>query len=137
MTRKYRSKGYMDDDRNDRPRPKRAEGDRPAPGRVETRFKRTIRCVECSATVHFIDSLKFTDTCQNCNADLYTCRNCKFFDPGAPNECMQPVPQRVEGKNVRNTCPLFKPKVLVEKAVESRRDPGTDNARKAFDDLFR
>ena len=136
MSRKYRSKGYMDDD-SDRQRPRRQHSDAPARGRVETRFRRTIRCSECSAPVTFMDEIQISDTCTNCGADLHTCRNCKFFDPGAANECMRDIPARIESKNTRNICTLFSPKVLVEKAVERRKETRSDDARKAFDDLFK
>jgi hypothetical protein len=137
MSRKYKQKGYQDEG-GERPRA-RAPRDESAPrGRVETRFRRTIRCAECGATVQFMDELKLTETCKGCGADLHTCRNCKFFDPGAPNECMRPVPKRIESKNTRNMCPLFSPKVIVEKAVEEKQNNNSsDSARKAFDDLFK
>jgi len=137
MSRKYRHKGYMSNDDDQRQRPRGKRNDSYTRGRVETSYRRTIRCVECSATVNFIDELKITDTCKNCDADLHTCRNCKFFDPGAPNECMKPVTQRIESKNTRNVCELFQPKVLVEKAVEAKKNQTADNARQAFEDLFR
>jgi len=137
MSRKYKQKGYQEGD-GDRPRP-RGPRDESAPrGRIETRFRRTIRCAECGSMVQFMDELKLTETCKHCNADLHTCRNCKFFDPGAPNQCMRPVPARIESKNTRNMCTLFSPKVIVEKAVEEKQESSTsDNARKAFDDLFK
>lgn len=138
MSRKYKMKGYQQDDGQPRPRQRSGNNGHSARGRVETRYMRTIRCNECSATVQFIDEIKTADTCHNCSADLHTCRNCKFFDPGAPNECMKPVERRVDGKNSRNTCTLFGPKVLIEKAVENRRETApAESARKAFDDLFK
>jgi hypothetical protein len=137
MSRKYKQKGYQDGgEERTRPRAPREEG--ATRGRVETRFRRTIRCAECGANVQFMDELKLTEACKHCNADLHTCRNCKFFDPGAPNECMRPVPARVESKNTRNMCTLFAPKIMVEKAVEEKQEKNTnDSARKAFDDLFK
>jgi hypothetical protein len=137
MSRKYKQKGYQDGDSERPARPRPAANGEFVRGRVETRYRRTIRCAECSANAQFMDELKPTDTCRGCNADLRTCRNCKFFDPGAPNECMQPVPRRIDGKNVRNECPLFKPKILFEKAVEEKREGPVNDARKAFDDLFK
>jgi len=136
MSRKYKSKGYMEDD-DDRQKSRRKQSGPFVKGRVETSYKRTIRCVECSSSVQFIDELGTTDTCKNCDADLHTCRNCKFFDPGLPNECMQPIETRIEKKSTRNLCTRFKPKVLIEKAVEGKKEKKTNNARQAFDDLFK
>jgi hypothetical protein len=43
------------------------------------------------------------------------------------------LPARVAPKNTRNTCTLFSPRTAVERATTS---PRTNDARKAFDDLF-
>ena len=137
MSRKYKMKGYLDEDNRDKKKKSSSKNDTFIKGRVETKYRRTIRCSECSAVVQFIDELKTTDTCKNCRADLHTCRNCKFFDPGAPNECLKKIEERVESKNTRNFCSYFKPKVLVEKAIESKKPSSRDNARKAFEDLFK
>lgn len=106
-------------------------------GRVETRYRRSIRCVECSAIVSYVDEVQLTDICRNCNADIHTCRNCKFFDPGSPNQCMRPVAKRMDVKNERNSCPQFSPKILLEKAVSEKKEDSSDAARRAFDDLFK
>lgn len=136
MSRKYRQQGYMSDDTEKR-REKKERSEETTRGRVETRFRRTIRCSECSAMVTYMDAIQTMDKCQNCSAWLHTCRNCVFFDPGKPNQCMKPVAVRVEGKGERNLCELFTPKILVEKAVEEKRETTVDSARKAFDDLFK
>ncbi len=137
MSRKYQQKGYLSDDSGTR-RERRPKGEGQPTGRVETRYRRTIRCAECSATVTYMDSIQVTDKCRNCDASLHTCRNCRAFDSGAPNQCLKPVTVRVEGKGDRNTCELFTPKILVEKMVEERKETTTtDSARKAFDDLFK
>jgi hypothetical protein len=47
---------------------------------------------------------------------------------------MQPVPTRVSPKNARNTCSLYEPRTTVERETTT---PRVDDARKAFDDLFK
>jgi hypothetical protein len=47
---------------------------------------------------------------------------------------MQAVTARVSPKNVRNTCTLYAPRTTVERQTTT---PRTDDARKAFDDLFK
>jgi hypothetical protein len=41
---------------------------------------------------------------------------------------------RVAPKNTRNTCTMFAPRTTVERETTA---PRTDDARKAFDDLFK
>ena len=47
---------------------------------------------------------------------------------------MQSVPERVSPKNARNGCTLFAPRTTVERETTT---PRTNDARKAFDDLFK
>jgi len=48
---------------------------------------------------------------------------------------MQPsLAARISPKNKRNTCTLFSPRTTVERETTA---PRTDDARKAFDDLFK
>src|SRR5512139_2470626 len=108
MSRKYRQRGYQDDDREREKRPK------PPPtqpkgsgGRVETRFHLITRCNNCAAEIQISDQIQVTDTCRNCGTDLHTCRNCLNFDPSARNECRRPVEMRVVNKASNNICPLF------------------------------
>ena len=72
--------------------------------------------------------------CPRCGADLHACAQCASFDPGSRFECMQPVPARMTPKNARNSCALYAPRSTVERETTT---PRTDDARKAFDDLFK
>jgi hypothetical protein len=55
------------------------------------------------------------------------------FDPGSRFECMETIPARITPKNARNTCTLYSARTTVERETTT---PRTDDARKAFDDLF-
>ena len=46
---------------------------------------------------------------------------------------MEKIAARITPKNARNQCDLFSPRTTVERETTV---PRTDNARKAFDDLF-
>jgi hypothetical protein len=144
--RKYRQRGYQDSDRDRAPKPQ-APRAAPEPGapagarRISQDGPRTInmpgyrevvRCAQCgnigSAEVGF-DS-----RCARCGTDLHACAQCASFDPGSRFECMQTIPARVSPKNDRNTCTLYQPRTTVERETTT---PRTDDARKAFDDLFK
>jgi len=96
-------------------------------------FRDVFRCTHCGV----IESLDvgLASKCSKCGADLHTCLQCTSFDAGARFECMQPVPARVQPKDVNNSCALFSPRVKVERETGSTVAPNT--ARKAFDDLFK
>ncbi len=135
MTRKYRTPGYQDDERERKPKPPpRAKG--PA-GRVETRFHHITRCNNCAAEIQVMDQVQVTDKCKNCGTDLHTCRNCLHFDPSARNECRKPVEVRVTNKSANNICTFFEPKILVEKQGSGASPAKVDSHRQAFYDLFK
>ncbi len=144
--RKYRLRGYQDDDRDREPRPKPArpaqEPGAPAGARRISQdgprnfnmpgFREVVRCAPCGTTLGA--DIGFDSRCPRCGADLHACSQCGSFDPGARFECMQPVTARISPKNAKNTCPLYTPRTTVERETTT---PRVDDPRKAFDDLFK
>jgi hypothetical protein len=138
MARKYRQSGYFDNDRDRERKPKPPPREKGAGGRVETKFHLVTRCNNCAAEIQVVDQINATDKCKNCDTDLHTCRNCISFDPSARNECIKPVEVRVSSKSINNLCPLFEPKILIEKQGSGAAPPKeVDSRRQAFLDLFK
>lgn len=139
--RKYRHRGYMDDDR-DEPRAKRPAG--PRPGRLEGAPRgRTaglptevvFKCAVCGHKTELLGELETDAVCAGCGRPLHTCTNCTFFDTAAQFECRKPIAARVEGKGKANDCGFFKPKRIRD--LNSRGPSSPDDARSAFDALFK
>ena len=130
--RKYRQRGYQDEERPEQERPK------PEPQPRELRkpnlpgFREVARCSRCGNRV--TTTVQLDSRCSRCGADFHSCAQCSSFDPGRHFECMQPVPVRVTPKDTRNRCELFLLRTTVERETGSTRP--TD-ARSAFDDLFK
>ncbi len=135
MERKYRQRGYMDRDREEKqkrpPRPQGPKefGSKPMPG-----FHDVVRCAMCGGLVTFDIELK--SQCPKCQNDLHSCKQCAFFDTSARFECTQPIPVRLLRKNSRNECSFFEAKKTVERETSSASSRPKD-ARQAFDDLFK
>jgi hypothetical protein len=144
--RKYRQRGYQDDDR-DRPARPQAPRQAPEPGapagarRISQDGPRTInmpgyrevvRCARCGNVGNA--DVAVDSRCTRCGVDLHACAQCASFDPGCRFECMQAIPARITPKDARNTCTLYAARTTVERETTT---PRTDNARKAFDDLFK
>ncbi len=147
--RKYRQRGYQDEDRDRAPRP----GTGPAPARQERpagaprsrsippEAPRTpnlmashevVRCRACATLVS--PPVTPDSTCPKCRAALHSCAQCAHFDPGARFQCMQPVPRAITPKDAANDCDLFAPSVRVERQTSSVRSD--NDPRSAFDKLF-
>jgi len=46
-------------------------------------------------------------TCASCGSWLRSCRNCRFHDARAKNECAEPQSEPVRDKEAANFCELF------------------------------
>jgi hypothetical protein len=138
--RKYRQRGYQDDDRDRQPRPQRPPESRPrertpdaprTPNLMATHD--VIRCRNCATIVS--PPIGTLSTCPKCRADLHSCVQCAHFDPGARFQCMQPILRAITPKDAGSDCTLFAPSVRVERQTSTTRSD--DDPRKAFEDLFK
>jgi hypothetical protein len=147
--RKYRQRGYQDDDRRGRggppgdhsrprPRPEPHDPRMPRDPRVPNMpgFREVVRCARCGS----IDTVGIgpESDCKKCGAALHSCAQCESFDPGAVYECRQTIPVRISPKDGKNTCTLFSPRIQVERETGSTpaTSKSSSGAKKAFDDLF-
>lgn len=145
--RKYRQRGYQDDDRRERRGPPAGDRPRPKPEPYDPRiardprvpnmpgFREVVRCARCGA----IESAAIgpDSACRACGAALHSCAQCESFDPGAVFECRQTIQARISPKDGKNTCTLFSARVQVERETGSTPAATSTGARKAFDDLFK
>lgn len=149
--RKYRQRGYQDDDRDRTRRPEPDRRPAPTPGApAATRrlssegarnpnlmgYHEVAKCARCAAPVD--PQIMSLSTCARCGQALHACIQCMHFDPGARFECTQPIKVRVAPKDAANDCALFTGRASWERATSSSAAPSSaESAKKAFDDLFK
>jgi hypothetical protein len=84
-----------------------------------------MNCVFCRKHVTVKDKIGRSDTCPHCGRDLRCCKQCKFHDPHAYNECREVSAERVVHKERANFCDYFVAKGSsrgsVNKTVEAKR----------------
>ncbi len=84
----------------------------------------------------------FRAVCIHCDADLHVCKNCRYYSPGKPNDCLVPGTESIQDRERSNLCEDFKPRTELENraAIEqrARRILGEDDIKKKkdFNDLF-
>ena len=135
--RKYNQRGYMQSDREpqrsktqSKPQsPQDREGPR-SPRMMA--FGQSSKCSACGEQTP--PSINADTSCLKCKADLHSCRQCTYFDPGARLECSKPIAARIVNKHGRNTCELFATRVVVERQTSSGPP---SHARDAFAKLFK
>jgi len=141
--RKYRHRGYMDNDREPQRResqgsplqskPQQRPQDREGPRSPKMMaFGETVKCAMCGAKV--ASSIGADSTCLNCKAELHSCRQCSYFDPSARFECSKTITARIVNKNARNACEIFAARSVVERQTSSG---APTDARQAFANLFK
>ena len=140
--RKYKQRGYMDSDRESRatkpqsnplskPQSTLQHGEGPRSPKMMA-YGETLKCAACGEKAP--PNITAESSCAKCNADLHTCRQCTYFDPGARFECSKAIAARIVDKHARNTCELFAARIVIERETSS--GPPTD-ARQAFANLFK
>lgn len=89
-------------------------------------------CSSCKEKVEVIDhKLGFRSICDNCEADLHTCKNCKYYSIGKPNDCLVPNTEYVEDREKSNFCEEFS---FLSSLREESRVKKEDIAKKLFKD---
>ena len=95
----------------------------------------TTRCALCGALIQPLD--ESSGQCSQCGASLHSCKQCTYFDTSARYECQQPIPERIAHKDAANRCAYFALRVRVERETASAGVSRPEDARKAFERLFK
>lgn len=139
--RKYRQRGYQDSGRGDE-RQKESAG--APPPKKDTFGPRAIqmpgthavsRCAQCGALLQNL--AEPPGQCPKCGFELHSCRQCTYFDTSSRFECTQPIPERIARKDARNECTFYAMRVRVEKETSTPSAARPENARQAFENLFK
>ncbi len=95
----------------------------------------TLRCALCGALIQPLD--ESSGQCGQCGGSLHSCKQCTHFDTAARYECQQPIPERIARKDAANQCTFFSLRVRVERETTSAGVSRPEDARKAFERLFK
>lgn len=89
-----------------------------------------MECSFCGAKLNIKGKIMRKDTCPECGRDLRCCKQCKFYDNHAYNECKEVMAERIVDKERANFCEYF-----VMKGA-SRGKGKAAEARAALEALF-
>jgi hypothetical protein len=134
--RKYSQRGYQDHGNSNRSNGNREEGrrdDRKPQGPklpldvTGPRLPRLVqavtasRCWNCSTTLD--GAIAVDSHCPKCGSALHCCKQCTHFEPSTRFQCLKPIPERVNKKDIANECTFFKARVTVARDTPAPR-PG-------------
>ncbi len=66
-----------------------------------------LKCFHCAGDLKFTDRIGLREECGSCRNDVHVCKNCRFYDPKAYNECTEPSAEVVREKDRANHCEYF------------------------------
>jgi hypothetical protein len=93
------------------------------------------RCAQCGTLLPA--GVESTGQCPKCDVALHSCRQCTYFDTSSRFECSQPIAERIARKDERNDCTFFSMRVRVEKETSTPKAARPQDARQAFENLFK
>ena len=91
-----------------------------------------MNCGFCGKKISVEDKVSRNDACPHCGMDLRCCKQCKFYDPHAYNECQEVSAERILDKERANFCEYF----VLRGSSQGKADRVQD-ARKALEALFK
>jgi hypothetical protein len=89
-------------------------------------------CWHCGTTLA-AELYRREDRCPQCGKATHSCRNCRWYAPGRPQDCREPLADLVSRKEDPNFCDYFEPDPARPGGTGS--DP--DDLLRAAEDLFR
>ncbi|HBF42074.1 MAG TPA: hypothetical protein DDW42_00295 [Desulfobacteraceae bacterium] len=90
-----------------------------------------MNCAFCGKRVNIGKKVNRSEVCPHCGRDLRCCRQCKFYDRHAYNDCREVAAERVVDKERSNFCDYFVPRGSAQRKVNRVED-----AKTALEALF-
>jgi hypothetical protein len=140
--RKYRQRGYQDSGQSSQKREASEKLERPVkkdtfgPRAIQMPGTRSVsRCSQCGTLLQSVSDP--VGQCPKCGFELHSCKQCTYFDTSSRFECTQPIPERIPRKDQRNDCTFYSIRVMVEKETSTPKALRPNDARQAFENLFK
>ena len=92
-----------------------------------------MNCAFCKKILKIEGKVSKHDTCSHCDRDLRCCKQCKFYDQSAYNECREVSAERIIDKERANHCDYF---VLRGSKKSGNSTTRTKDAKEALEALF-
>lgn len=87
-----------------------------------------MQCWKCKKTL-LLEKISFRGSCPLCGFELHTCRGCRYYEKGKPNDCLVPNTEYVRDREAANFCEEFRAK--------ENSDQNKSNGKQKFNSLFK
>ena len=93
-----------------------------------------MKCAFCNGNVSIKGVVARKDECPHCGRDLRCCKQCKFYDANAYNECREVSAERIVDKERANFCDFF---IIRGSKGKGGNYSRTQDAKAALEALFK
>lgn len=90
-------------------------------------------CWHCGAALYSADYGRESE-CRSCDKPTRVCRNCRWYAPKRPNQCEEPMAERILDKTRSNFCDYFEP---TSEPLGDDTAQSDEALRQAAEDLFK
>lgn len=91
-------------------------------------------CHFCGHVLETGDRVGRRESCPSCGRDLHVCLNCRFYAPGAYNDCREPQAERVMEKDRSNFCDFFS---FRDGTLQVPAEDGISSTKNRLESLFK
>ena len=92
-----------------------------------------LRCWKCGDPLADLSlPLRRLESCRACNAELYVCRMCEFYDTSVAKHCRETIAEEVKDKTHANFCDYLRPSLHAYQPA----DDASARARAQLEALF-
>ncbi len=88
-----------------------------------------MHCWKCEKSLGEALKVSFRATCPTCGVDLHTCKGCRYYSPGKPNDCLIPGTEFIRDREAANFCEDFK--------INTTKQDKTKGGKTKFNSLFK
>jgi len=88
-------------------------------------------CFKCKTKQNLDHKVVFRAVCETCGSDLHVCKNCKYYYPTKPNNCLIPNTDPISDAEKFNFCEDFFPSNY---CLEEKKTSKEDVAKRLFKD---
>lgn len=89
-------------------------------------------CWACGQALERMDYAR-ESRCPKCQKPTHSCRNCRFYAPNRPNECQEPLVERIVDKTRGNFCEWLQP----TKTAYTSKIADPEALKRAVETLFK
>jgi hypothetical protein len=90
-----------------------------------------MKCYACGFDLGTLEKIGYRTLCDKCQAWQHACVNCRYYQPGLPNDCQVPGTEWISDRQGANFCEEF---ALKKESFKKNSQEGKNKFNSLFKD---